>query len=99
MNANKPFSQQTIFGMNFFDMDTVSNRIVGTPMIWIFFVSSIALTAVTFLLYYWLLRRDGTALRGLAPKVQISPNWSVGELRRRLTSGTNAGIELQTCPA
>ncbi|KAJ5839581.1 Mg2+ transporter protein CorA-like/Zinc transport protein ZntB [Penicillium rubens] len=86
----------TIFGMNFFDLDQANNRIVGTPMIWIFFASSIALTAGTFLLYYWLLRRDGETLRGIAPSSQT---WSIGGLRRRFTAGSNASIELQSCPA
>ncbi|KOS44430.1 hypothetical protein ACN38_g4675 [Penicillium nordicum] len=67
----------TIFGMNFFDMDQTNNRIVGTPMIWIFFVSAAALTTVTFLLYYWLLRRDGAALQGLTPRIQSRPTWSI----------------------
>ncbi|CAI7603500.1 unnamed protein product [Penicillium glandicola] len=89
----------TLFGMNFFDMDQTNNRIVGTPMIWIFFVSSIALTAITFLLYYWLLRRDGAAFRGLTPKLQRTPSWTIQGMRRRLTGGTNASIELQACPA
>lgn len=85
--------------MNFFDMDQANNRIVGTPMIWIFFVSSIALTGVTFLLYYWLLSRDGAALRGLAPKIRSSPTWTIEGVRRRFTGGSNAGIELQDCSA
>lgn len=82
--------------MNFFDLDQANNRIVGTPMIWIFFASSIAPTAGTFLLYYWLLRRDGETLRGIAPSSQT---WSIGGLRRRFTAGSNASIELQSCPA
>ncbi|KGO69020.1 hypothetical protein PITC_078450 [Penicillium italicum] len=90
-------SQQTIFGMNFFDMDQASNRIVGTPMIWIFFVSAAALTAVTFLLYYWLLRRDSAALRALAPKIQKRPTWTIEGVRRRFTGGGNSSIELQAC--
>ncbi|KAJ5685591.1 hypothetical protein N7455_010722 [Penicillium solitum] len=85
----------TIFGMNFFDMDQTNNRIVGTPMIWIFFVSSISLTAITFLLYYWLLNRDSTAFRGLAPKIRSSPTWTIEGMRRRFTGGSNASIELQ----
>ncbi|KAJ5955057.1 hypothetical protein N7501_009336 [Penicillium viridicatum] len=89
----------TIFGMNFFDMDQANNRIVGTPMIWIFFVSSTALTAVTFLLYYWLLSRDGAAFRKLAPKVRSSPTWTIEGVRRRFTGGSNISIELQDCSA
>ncbi|KGO36019.1 Mg2+ transporter protein, CorA-like/Zinc transport protein ZntB [Penicillium expansum] len=89
----------TIFGMNFFDMDEANNRIVGTPMIWIFFVSAAALTAVTFLLYYWLLRRDSATLRALAPKIQRSQTWTIEGVRRRFTGGggANPSIELQAC--
>ncbi|KAJ5165155.1 Mg2+ transporter protein CorA-like/Zinc transport protein ZntB [Penicillium coprophilum] len=89
----------TIFGMNFFDMDQENNRIVGTPMIWIFFISSIALTAITFLLYYWLLRRNGPAFRGLAPNIRSRQTWTIEEVRRRFTGGSNSSIELQSCPA
>lgn len=85
--------------MNFFDMDQANNRIVGTPMIWIFFVSSTALTAVTFLLYYWLLSRDGAAFRKLAPKVRSSPTWTIEGVRRKFTGGSNISIELQDCSA
>lgn len=85
--------------MNFFHLDQAHKSIVGTPEIWMFFASSGALTAVTFLLYYWLLRRDGVLFRGLLPKVQTIPTWSIQALKRQFTGGTNAGIELQRCEA
>ncbi|KAJ5899209.1 Mg2+ transporter protein CorA-like/Zinc transport protein ZntB [Penicillium taxi] len=52
----------TIFGMNFFGMDKDNNRIVATPMIWIFFLSATLLTVVTFLMYYWLRRSEGSVI-------------------------------------
>lgn len=99
INPRLTLSQQTIFGMNFFDMDQTNNRIVGTPMIWIFFVSAAALTTVTFLLYYWLLRRDGAALQGLTPRIQSRPTWSIEGVRRRFTGSTNSSTELQAYSA
>ncbi|KAJ5512548.1 Mg2+ transporter protein CorA-like/Zinc transport protein ZntB [Penicillium fimorum] len=91
----------TIFGMNFFDMDQANNRIVGTPMIWIFFVSSTALTAFTFLLYFWLLRRNGPALRWLVSKRRgrRRPTWNIELVRRQITGGPNTSSEAQPCPA
>ncbi|KAJ6105478.1 Mg2+ transporter protein CorA-like/Zinc transport protein ZntB [Penicillium capsulatum] len=85
----------TFFGMNFFDLDQVNNRIVGTSMIWIFVVSSIILTAVTFLFYYGLLYRDGSFSRNLVPKVQIPQDWTFQTLKRQLTftGGTETELE------
>ncbi len=78
-------------------MDQDNSRIVGTPMIWIFVVSSAGLTILTFLFYYWLLQRDGVVFRRLAPKVHMAPDWNLKELTRRLTSsGKNLGTELQS---
>jgi len=55
--------------MNFFSMDTENSRIVGTGMVWIFFVLSTGLMGVTFGCYYWLLQeQDGGVLRRLAFK-------------------------------
>lgn len=45
----------TFFGMNFFDLDTDTGRIVGSSMIWIFILSSCILTVVTFIVYRLLL--------------------------------------------
>lgn len=73
--------------MNFFAIGQDNDGIVGTPAIWIFIVSAAALTAVTFLFYYWLLQRDGTVFRRLAPKVRITPDWHIRDLTRRLTGG------------
>ncbi|KAK1498111.1 hypothetical protein CCUS01_12981 [Colletotrichum cuscutae] len=42
----------TFFGMNFFNMDTVTGKIVGSPMIWIYALCSVALTTLTFATYY-----------------------------------------------
>ncbi|KAI0139926.1 hypothetical protein F4776DRAFT_567118 [Hypoxylon sp. NC0597] len=59
----------TFFGMNFFDLDQESKRIVCTPMIWIYITSSILLTLFTFLVYYWVLHHDGAVVNGMSPKV------------------------------
>lgn len=63
--------------MNFFAMDQVDSRIVGTSMIWIFVISAVAMTAFTFLFYYWLLHRDGFVFRRLVPKVRLVPDWTI----------------------
>ena len=93
-SANK--LEQSFFGMNFFGMDQDNNRIVGTPMIWIFVVSSIILTAATISLYYWLSLRDGILFRRYTLKLRLPLKWRFNHLAQRLRSGgTNAGIELQ----
>ena len=62
--------------MNFFDMDAVNSRIVGTTMVWIFFVVSLGLTGVTLGFYYWLVHeQDSTIFRHLVPKVFITADW------------------------
>ncbi|KAF4948197.1 hypothetical protein FGADI_9825 [Fusarium gaditjirri] len=45
----------TFFGMNFFDLNDKGDQIVMTSMIWIYFLSSAALTICTFFLYHILL--------------------------------------------
>ncbi|KAK1752732.1 hypothetical protein QBC47DRAFT_389172 [Echria macrotheca] len=88
----------SFFGMNFFDFDQEANSIVGTPMVWIYVVASAGLTAITFLFYYWLLHRDNTVFRRLAPKVRASPDWTLKNLTRRLTSNAkDAAIEMESC--
>ncbi|KAF4338227.1 zinc transport [Fusarium beomiforme] len=54
----------TFFGMNFFDLDDNGDQITMTSMIWIYFLSSAALTIGTFLLYHILL--DKTLLSRVA---------------------------------
>ncbi|KAJ5370258.1 Mg2+ transporter protein CorA-like/Zinc transport protein ZntB [Penicillium cataractarum] len=83
----------TFFGMNFFAMDQAENRIVGTPMVWIYVVASAVLTAFTFLFYYWLLHRDGSVFRKLVPKV---PEWNIQALRRQWTNRMKGDVELQS---
>jgi hypothetical protein len=93
--------------MNFFDMDADNNRIIGTPMVWVFFLVSAGLTGVTFAFYYWLLQeQDSSAFRRLAPKARITADWRLPlqNLKRRLSHrpGSNAantlppGIEFRT---
>ncbi|KAK0631511.1 hypothetical protein B0T14DRAFT_4413 [Immersiella caudata] len=87
----------SFFGMNFFDFDGEGNAIVGTPMVWIYVVSSAMLTVVTFLFYYLLLHQDTGVFRALAPKVRAGPDRSLKNLTRRLTSNAkDAAVELQS---
>jgi hypothetical protein len=58
---------QTFFGMNFFDLVQDADRIVATPMIWIYVLCSAALTIWTFMFYHILLER--TILGRVAAKV------------------------------
>lgn len=46
--------------MNFFNMDTVTGKIVGSPMIWIYALCSVLLTTATFATYYTM--REGSYL-------------------------------------
>lgn len=71
--------------MNFFGMDEAKSAIVATPMIWIFIISSAALTAVTFILYNWLLRRDNSTLDKLAPKANPASEWNMRAIKKQLT--------------
>ena len=82
--------------MNFFAMDQANNRIVGTPMVWIYVVASTALTALTFLVYYLLLHRDRLVFRKIKPKV---PEWNIQNLRRKWTNLTRGDVELQRFPS
>ncbi|KAK1717434.1 uncharacterized protein BDZ83DRAFT_27879 [Colletotrichum acutatum] len=50
----------TFFGMNFFNMDSVTGKIVGSPMIWIYALCSVLLTTATFATYYMM--REGSYL-------------------------------------
>lgn len=72
----------SFFGMNFFDYDNDSGNLVGSPMIWIFVLATLGLTAMTFLSYYWLLKHDGRIFSKLAPSVHIR-DWK--QLKRRFT--------------
>lgn len=45
--------------MNFFDMESEPSQITINPFVWVFFAASLVLTAITLLLYYWMLRRNG----------------------------------------
>jgi hypothetical protein len=47
---------QSFFGMNFFVFDTNTLRLKGSPMVWIYVLSSIFLTVITGMLYYFVTR-------------------------------------------
>ncbi|KAJ5133679.1 uncharacterized protein N7443_004697 [Penicillium atrosanguineum] len=90
----------TFFGMNFFIMDETKRTIVGTSMIWIYLVSSAALTVVTFLLYNWLLRRDNSTLNKLAPKEKPTLEWNnIKKIQKRLTFRNRKNDGLQESKA
>ena len=55
-------SLQGIFGMEFFEMDPKTQRLMTSPQIWIYFVTALCATLFTICLYYampglWQLRR------------------------------------------
>ncbi|KAI0126147.1 hypothetical protein BJ170DRAFT_633987 [Xylariales sp. AK1849] len=82
----------SFFGTNFFDLDKDDNgraRIISTSMIWIYVVSSIALTAITFVSYAWLLRNDSPVLSSMSPKVRLV-DWQ-GLTKRPTTKGEKGG--------
>jgi hypothetical protein len=82
--------------MNFFDMNQEAGRIVASPMIWIYVVSSVTITVMTMVLYYWLVRRGGTVYRKLAPSVPVTQDFNFRRLTRLLTSnGKNEATELE----
>lgn len=78
-------------------MDQDSHRIIGSPMIWIYVASCVALTGGTIVFYYWLLQRDGALFSRLAPKVRVTADWKqtpFGNLTRKLTkTATVASVE------
>ncbi|KAI0169817.1 hypothetical protein GGR52DRAFT_485037 [Hypoxylon sp. FL1284] len=82
----------TFFGMNFFDLDQESQRIVSTPMIWIYIVSSVLLTLVTFVVYYWVLHHDDAIVNSMSPKVHVG-DWRI--LARRALSMRDSTKKLE----
>lgn len=85
--------------MNFFAMDEAKSTIIATPMIWIFILSSAALTAITFLLYYWLLHRDSTTFQKLIPKGNLASEWNIQAIKRQLTFRNRRDLDLQDSKA
>ncbi|KAF3397420.1 hypothetical protein DPV78_007373 [Talaromyces pinophilus] len=75
----------SFFGMNFFAMDQQDNKIIGTPMIWIFVVSAILLTVATFIMYNWLSSHEAF-FRTMAPKKWMPADLNIRKLTRRLTA-------------
>ncbi|KIL84973.1 hypothetical protein FAVG1_11843 [Fusarium avenaceum] len=47
----------SFFGMNFFDFDNESRRIVGTSVLWIYFLCSAAMTVFTYMFYHLLIQK------------------------------------------
>ncbi|EWY80800.1 hypothetical protein FOYG_16721 [Fusarium oxysporum NRRL 32931] len=47
----------SFFGMNFFDFDNESRQIVGTPILWIYFLCSAVMTVLTYVFYHLLIQK------------------------------------------
>ncbi|KAJ6095507.1 Mg2+ transporter protein CorA-like/Zinc transport protein ZntB [Penicillium sp. IBT 16267x] len=85
----------SMFGMNFFGMDRDNSTIVGTSMIWIFFVASAGLTALTFLIYYLLGHRNSITLPRLTERGPTTPQRNFQAMMRRFTGTSTFNTELQ----
>ncbi|KAJ9419264.1 hypothetical protein QL093DRAFT_2015466, partial [Fusarium oxysporum] len=57
----------SFFGMNFFDFDNESRQIVGTPILWIYFLCSAAMTVLTYMFYHLLIQK--TPLKQITWKI------------------------------
>ncbi|KAI4864856.1 hypothetical protein F4820DRAFT_323183 [Hypoxylon rubiginosum] len=86
----------TIFGMNFFDLDQESHRIVSTPMVWIYVVSSAMLTLATFSVYHWVLRHDDAVVTRMSPKIHVG-DWKA-LARRAITMRADSVRKLESIP-
>lgn len=81
--------------MNFFDLDQDSQQIVSTPMVWIYVVSSVMLTLVTFSVYYWVVHND-VVVKRMSPKIHVG-DWRA-LARRALTMRANSMRGLEKIP-
>jgi hypothetical protein len=45
---------QGIFGMEFFEMDPLTERLKTSPQVWIYFVTAAVTTILTIVLYYFM---------------------------------------------
>lgn len=84
--------------MNFFDLNEEDHRIVASSMIWIYIVASILLTGATFVLYYFLLQRDGKLFAQLEPTAKMPLRLPITFLSRRLTGRKQDDTELPILP-
>lgn len=89
---------QTIFGMNFFDMDQEKSTIVATSMIWIFFVCSILLIGVTYGVYWWLVNRKQITIRWSTREWPMPPRINMKTIRRQFTRKAEDTSDLQIHP-
>ncbi|KAI1102619.1 hypothetical protein F4804DRAFT_312486 [Jackrogersella minutella] len=88
----------TFFGMNFFDFDDQTGRIRSTPTVWIYVLSSVILTMLTFTVYYWAIHHDGPLVKRMSPK--IGNVVDLGTLARRTLSIRGASLgKLESTPA
>jgi RsiW-degrading membrane proteinase PrsW (M82 family) len=70
----------TFFGMNFFYQDEDSEHIAMDPMVWIYVVSTILLSGLTFVFYYMILHIDSTGIQ----KYRAKMTQDAEQLRARL---------------
>lgn len=82
--------------MNFFDLDQESHRIVSTPMVWIYVVSSAMLTLATFSVYHWVLRHDDAVVTRMSPKIHVG-DWKA-LARRAITMRADSVRKLESIP-
>lgn len=80
--------------MNSFAIDQTNSTIVATPMIWIFILSSVVFTAITFLVYYWMSRRDTTTLLE-----NLASEWDIQAITERFTFRNRRNSDLQVSEA
>lgn len=76
-------------------MDEQNSSIVGTSMIWIFFIVSTLLTAFTFLVYYCLLHRNGPVIKRLMTSIRTMSRPNITTLKQRLRRAKDTDAELQ----
>lgn len=70
----------TFFGMNFFNFDDETRKLTVTPSIWIYVLSSVVLTILTFSIYYLVIQNDGLIVKRMTPKISVE---GLGVLARR----------------
>ncbi|KAI0889173.1 uncharacterized protein GGS22DRAFT_153353 [Annulohypoxylon maeteangense] len=89
----------TFFGMNFFNYDDQTGKLIGTPSIWIYVLSSVLLTILTFSIYYWVIHHDGPIVKRMSPKIPRGNVIDLGTLARRTLSMKGSTEKSEGVPA
>lgn len=79
--------------MNFFNFDDETRKLTVTPSIWIYVLSSVVLTILTFSIYYLVIQNDGPIVKRMTPKISVE---GLGVLARRsfsIKAGSKGKIE------